>query len=39
LREAQEKLEEAETKRSHMEKRLEKLKNARSTLLKEISES
>ncbi|CAG0915511.1 unnamed protein product [Notodromas monacha] len=39
LRESQEKLEEVETKRSHLEKRLEKVKNAKSALLKEISES
>ncbi|CAG0888893.1 unnamed protein product [Darwinula stevensoni] len=37
LREAQTKLEEYETANLHLQKRLDKLKNARSTLLKELS--
>ena len=37
LREAQTKLEEYETANLHLQKRLDKLKNARSTLFKELS--
>ncbi|CAG0904560.1 unnamed protein product [Cyprideis torosa] len=39
LKDAQERIEELETSNSHLQKRFDKLKNARSTLLKELSES